>query len=270
MTTFAHSCFQIFWKEISGYSYTWSSHLYPSLPPFSSSKTITPLKLLWTCPARLLYNLNFHTHKKGFFLSFFFFFFKFIWLLLLFVVACGIYFPYQGSNPGPPALRTQSPRHSTTRELQGFFLKFHNILFCITSDMLLLPHSPLQGYLYWYGHIIEVFILTASFHEPQSLRSVPFNGCVVFHHMRIPPIQLLVKVSAALHLFTAINNAALSNPLLVSLYVWRGISRTHWEVELIDHLQFSRKLTTHFSKWWYQSTSYESGNCFSSSYKSHN
>ena len=67
----------------------------------------------------------------------------------------------------------------------------------------------------------------ASFHELQSLRSVPFNGCVVFHHMRIPTIQLLVKVSTVLHLFTTINNAVLLNPPLVSSYVWRGISRMY-------------------------------------------
>ena len=41
------------------------------------------------------------------------------------VVVCGIQFPDQGLNPGPPALGAQSFSHWTTREVPTFFLHFY-------------------------------------------------------------------------------------------------------------------------------------------------
>ena len=41
----------------------------------------------------------------------------FLWLCWVLVAACGIYFPDQGSNPGPPALGAWSLSHWTTREV---------------------------------------------------------------------------------------------------------------------------------------------------------
>ena len=51
--------------------------------------------------------------------GFFFFFFLFLKLQQegSLVAACGVSFPSQGSNPGPPALGVQSVSHWTTGEV---------------------------------------------------------------------------------------------------------------------------------------------------------
>ena len=72
----------------------------------------------------------FQDHLRSTYFFFFnnIYFYLFIWLGRVLVAACGLYFPEQGSNPGPPALGAWSLSHWTTREVPGKF--FQRVFAC--------------------------------------------------------------------------------------------------------------------------------------------
>ena len=65
------------------------------------------LNLKYFSRVNLKYIYNFNTHLE----------YSFIWPHRVLAAACRSYFPGQGLNPGPPAVKVQSLSHQTPREV---------------------------------------------------------------------------------------------------------------------------------------------------------